>query len=594
MRKTILSAFAAVCSAVVWGQNPTAVTSLNPVSGITATTAVVSATVLNPVGGDTMLVWVSMTGGAYQSDTLVITATTPVNVVIPITGLTPATTYTQVRVHALLVQTNTTGTSAPPYASFMTLASPTSPQVSFLTPSLDPYSVRVRFNYNFGCTNATQTRLQWGLTPLLGTYAPDLFLLGTGDTAITISGLSPMTPVYYRIETISTCAVSATAITQASTTMVPAPVGSCGVPMTTYHTVMIPFSVQSGSAVMGSTITKVRLSATVAGIVYTDSIVGSFTQLVDTFSLSGLTGNTPVVYTIQFVNSAGSSSSCTSTVVTAPYPAPPQVVVGQPTGMSSCNAYMPVTVTAPLSGSVVRLFWKAHSQNTYDTLYSKIVCNPCITGSYLVEVTPLLQETSYHVRTEQFTVSENKGYSNTVSIATLGGGSPSIEVIGEVLQTSTGFLIPIQGSGNGYVSTAVAEVRTPSGVMAASPSFIVGSCFFSDTVAVVGLSACTPYELDMRIYSPGGEENDTELVRTGCAGIEDIAVPHISVYPNPTSEMLWIAGIDDDCMIRIIDMHGSIVHTQQGSGTVMIDVQTLPSGIYTAIVRDTAIRFIKK
>lgn len=75
----------------------------------------------------------------------------------------------------------------------------------------------------------------------------------------------------------------------------------------------------------------------------------------------------------------------------------------------------------------------------------------------------------------------------------------------------------------------------------------------------------------VRISAPGPTSIDVSLVNQN----------QIRFYPNPVSEMLFVAGVNDPSSFEILDLNGRIV--KQGtieSNGVSIDVSTLEKGIF--------------
>jgi hypothetical protein len=70
--------------------------------------------------------------------------------------------------------------------------------------------------------------------------------------------------------------------------------------------------------------------------------------------------------------------------------------------------------------------------------------------------------------------------------------------------------------------------------------------------------------------------------------VAELLSPHMSIYPQPARDELFISGIGDADRITIVDVLGRI-HMQHwitgnaepvAGDIVMLDVSTLPSGVY--------------
>lgn len=60
----------------------------------------------------------------------------------------------------------------------------------------------------------------------------------------------------------------------------------------------------------------------------------------------------------------------------------------------------------------------------------------------------------------------------------------------------------------------------------------------------------------------------------------------VSAFPNPTMDMLQVAGVDNPVSIQIYDLKGQLVLEQPMKGQeVVMDVSTLNEGAYTIHVR---------
>lgn len=67
-------------------------------------------------------------------------------------------------------------------------------------------------------------------------------------------------------------------------------------------------------------------------------------------------------------------------------------------------------------------------------------------------------------------------------------------------------------------------------------------------------------------------------------GIESNPMPELNIYPNPFVDVLHITG-SENCTLRVMDITGVIVHTQEISGTSeIINLQHLLPGVYFCMV----------
>ena len=72
--------------------------------------------------------------------------------------------------------------------------------------------------------------------------------------------------------------------------------------------------------------------------------------------------------------------------------------------------------------------------------------------------------------------------------------------------------------------------------------------------------------------------------------VEDVEKGSIVVYPNPTQNILYIAGIEAQTL-RVYNMQGAMLQTAEGT---QIDVAHLPVGTYLLQIGTQVVRFIKQ
>ena len=84
----------------------------------------------------------------------------------------------------------------------------------------------------------------------------------------------------------------------------------------------------------------------------------------------------------------------------------------------------------------------------------------------------------------------------------------------------------------------------------------------------------------------------------GNLGTPEIEASSLTVYPNPTSDILFLqldSDISDAANYSITDLNGrSIVREQLKASTVQIDVSTLPAGTYIVKVQDKDNSLVQK
>lgn len=79
-------------------------------------------------------------------------------------------------------------------------------------------------------------------------------------------------------------------------------------------------------------------------------------------------------------------------------------------------------------------------------------------------------------------------------------------------------------------------------------------------------------------------------------GVDEVNSKLFRIYPNPATDVISIAGVDENTQVSIFDLNGRKL--QQRQNTQQIDVSNLQSGIYLVEISSTAkrqtLRFIKQ
>lgn len=69
----------------------------------------------------------------------------------------------------------------------------------------------------------------------------------------------------------------------------------------------------------------------------------------------------------------------------------------------------------------------------------------------------------------------------------------------------------------------------------------------------------------------------------------------ISVFPNPTQEMLYVDGINAGETIRIFSLDGQmLLSSTVGNGTISLSVESLSNGVYLLQIGTEIVKFIKQ
>ncbi len=77
------------------------------------------------------------------------------------------------------------------------------------------------------------------------------------------------------------------------------------------------------------------------------------------------------------------------------------------------------------------------------------------------------------------------------------------------------------------------------------------------------------------------------------SSINEIDVPNFLLYPNPTKDKISIVGIEDNFLIKIFSLDGSLVFTQEGKGLTSFDLNLEPAGYYVELRVNNRVFFKK-
>ena len=117
----------------------------------------------------------------------------------------------------------------------------------------------------------------------------------------------------------------------------------------------------------------------------------------------------------------------------------------------------------------------------------------------------------------------------------------------------------------------------------------------ADTPLSADLADNEGYKWELSLFTPDwgsyltGAKSDVELLET-TAGINNVSLNAISVYPNPANNVLSVKGIDVQ-NIEVIDVTGKVLVS---ASTNSVNVSALSTGIYFAKINNSkAIKFIK-
>ena len=83
-----------------------------------------------------------------------------------------------------------------------------------------------------------------------------------------------------------------------------------------------------------------------------------------------------------------------------------------------------------------------------------------------------------------------------------------------------------------------------------------------------------------------------QLDKTSATGLFNTSIESLSVYPNPTTNGIYVEGSGD--MVRIFSMGGRLVLQQPAFGRTYVDMERLPAGTYIVSLGKARAKVVKK
>ncbi len=91
----------------------------------------------------------------------------------------------------------------------------------------------------------------------------------------------------------------------------------------------------------------------------------------------------------------------------------------------------------------------------------------------------------------------------------------------------------------------------------------------------------------------GGNWTVNNIVITGAASVNSVYKPVLSLYPNPTSDVIYFNVNSTNNNVQILNTVGQVVLSAQNVRN-SVNVATLPQGVYTVIIENENGRIAKK
>ncbi len=326
----------------------------------------------------------------------------------------------------------------------------------------------------------------------------------------------------------------------------------------------------------------------------------------DGSTTQSITVGTSGTYSVQVTNASGcqSASSSPVTVTVNALPATPTITASGSTQL--CGNSVDLTSSSP-------------SGNTWSTGETSLTITVSTAGSYVVTVTdgngcsatsaPVVVTTGGTLPTPVITTSGSTTFCEGRDVVLISSSATgNVWSTGETTQAIT---VTAAGNYTLFVDNGVCT-SNPTGVTVtvnANPTVTLGNipmvCIYNSAVTLdqgapvggvysgTGVSGTT---FDPAVAGLGAYIIDYEYTdANGCSGIaqntiivdECLSIDElsdaISVYPNPTSDVIFVENLPSNTVIEMIDAFGKLVQVseiQNESGVTELDVHDFATGIY--------------
>ncbi|MGQ2985448.1 T9SS type A sorting domain-containing protein [Flavobacterium sp.] len=88
--------------------------------------------------------------------------------------------------------------------------------------------------------------------------------------------------------------------------------------------------------------------------------------------------------------------------------------------------------------------------------------------------------------------------------------------------------------------------------------------------------------------------DDIVVTAENTAGVKEILMPKLSVYPNPATDKVTVSGLQDDTLVSIYTVSGQKVKDVVAKGDTSIDVSSLAKGMYFLNTAKGSAKIIKE
>ena len=396
-----------------------------------------------------------------------------------------------------------------------------------------------------------------------------------------VTGLSPQTKYYYRIEAYNTGGTSSSSNVINLTTLPSAP----GAPTATAATAIdqVSFTANWTAPTSGFTPTGYYLDVATDSL-FTDTVSGFGhldVGLVLTKKVTGLSPQTKYYYRIEAYNTGGTSSSSNVINLTTLPSAP-----GAPTATAATaidQVSFTANWTAPTSGFTPTGYYLDVAT---DSLFTDTVSGFGHLDVGLVltkKITGLSPQTKYYYRVQAYNTGGTSSYSNVISLTTLSNVITfSVTRDSLSLPADSGSQVTFQISANvNWTITA------DSSWLSVTPS----SGHDNETITVTTKSPNnTNHDRITKLFivDTYGDSLIVVVVQDFATAVRDFGFSkNIKITPNPVANTVTISLKDMSRRITdlmLVNIFGKVVYKLHGkqldTDALKIDVATLPEGIY--------------
>jgi len=152
------------------------------------------------------------------------------------------------------------------------------------------------------------------------------------------------------------------------------------------------------------------------------------------------------------------------------------------------------------------------------------------------------------------------------------------------------------------------NASVPNGAWSVDNSSVVQLSSLSDDQKVAVFNATTIYNDSIKITYTVTENNCTssasknvyvtlcdDMPQPPVAGIDDVAIELIDLFPNPATSMITLKGLQGNATITLTDINGKIIeNVQTNENTQNLSVESLPQGMYMVQISSPTIVGTKK